>query len=652
VYWRQFRALLWLRYRLAVNQVLRGGAANTVLLAALLTGVPLLSLAVFVLSFLAAFTSLDKSTPRDLLFVWDGVVVGFLMLWFTALAEDLRSAEALSPEKLLHLPVLPAGVFVLNYLGSLVKLWIVLFVPALPGFVLGLAFARGPATLAGLPLVAAFVFMLTALAHQFQGWIGALMASPRRRRAAIVGVTFVLMLIIQVPNLAMNFWMQRDLASHDAVREAVARDGGKLPDELRDELKEIDKVRIELERKRMEFLAHPNSLPDAEYRRRDEQFVREIQAQDAKSEQAIRRSLQGSRERAELEQARSAEQFWQQAERVARYVNLLLPPGWVALGGADAAAGDVLPALLGTIGLGLIGVVSLRRSYRTALQTYTGGGAGGRAGRVGPRAGATRGRVLLMERKLPGLSEPAAAVALSTFRSLTRAPEARMMFLSPLLLVVLFGAMLLARPIAVPEAVRPLLVFGVLVSDMLGVLQFQSNHFGFDRSGYRTLVLSAARRRDMLLGKNLAFLPQALLVGGLEVAVLQWLYPMPADLLLSVLPQALSMFLLTNLLANWLSILVPIPVAAKVVRPLNLRLVPALCRLACAPLLPLMLSPTLLPLVIGDALDSARIPVCLLVATAECVAIAFLYRAVLTWQGNVLQSREQRILEVVTARAE
>ena len=42
---------------------------------------------------------------------------------------------------------------------------------------------------------------------------------------------------------------------------------------------------------------------------------------------------------------------------------------------------------------------------------------------------------------------------------------------------------------------------------LFGVVQLMANQFGFDRDGFRVFVLSAARRRDILLGKNLSFAP-------------------------------------------------------------------------------------------------------------------------------------------------
>ena len=65
--------------------------------------------------------------------------------------------------------------------------------------------------------------------------------------------------------------------------------------------------------------------------------------------------------------------------------------------------------------------------------------------------------------------------------------------------------------------------------------------------------------------------------------------------------------------------------------------------------------PTLLPLGI-EALSqflgwTIAAPIYLVLTLAECAIVVVLYRFVLVWQGNLLQAREQRILETVTSRA-
>ena len=51
-------------------------------------------------------------------------------------------------------------------------------------------------------------------------------------------------------------------------------------------------------------------------------------------------------------------------EEIAWYANATAPPGWLPFGAMTLAEGNVLPALLGTVGLTLIGAASLWRAYR------------------------------------------------------------------------------------------------------------------------------------------------------------------------------------------------------------------------------------------------------------------------------------------------
>jgi hypothetical protein len=91
-------------------------------------------------------------------------------------------------------------------------------------------------------------------------------------------------------------------------------------------------------------------------------------------------------------------------------------------------------------------------------------------------------------------------------------------------------------------------------------------------------------------------------------------------------------------------------------KPANPKLVPILIQLvATAFLAPLSQVPTLVPLGIEALLEWQGwlhgIPVFLLLALIECAAVVVLYRILLAWQGGLLQSREQKILDCVTDRA-
>src|SRR5262249_14398791 len=87
------------------------------------------------------------------------------------------------------------------YLGSLLSLSIIVFVPAMIGLSLALVFTQGVQMLLVFPLLAAFLLVVTALTYQFQGWLASLMANPRRRRTVIVVATMLLMVVVNLPNL-------------------------------------------------------------------------------------------------------------------------------------------------------------------------------------------------------------------------------------------------------------------------------------------------------------------------------------------------------------------------------------------------------------------------------------------------------------------
>jgi hypothetical protein len=609
---QHLRAFLWLRWRLRVNRLKRGGTANLVAGAILVGIVVLLGIALFFILLLTGVYALADARPSAVMYAWDAVVAVFLFVWATGVMADLQRAEALSLDKFLHLPVSLAGAFVVNYLSSLFSVLLVLFVPAMVGMSVGLIVSRGPAMLLLLPLLAAFLLMVTALTYQFQGWLAALMANKRRRQTVIAVITVAFILLSQTPNLLnlLQPWQSRGI---DELKRQLTADQAKL-------LRELTAHQITYE----EFVRRGEELQ----RRHDEQVMASVQ-----------------------EKAR-------QAARVAGWANLALPPGWLPLGAQGLAEGNVVPALLGTLGLTLIGAASLWRSYRTTVRLYTGAYlAGARRAAAVPREVPTefdRTRVRFLERRIPFVSEQASAVALAAFRSLLRAPEGKMMLLSPLILVILFGGMFLTHPPQMDPRFRPLAAFGAMSMALFTLLQVAGNQFGFDRDGFRVYVLSPVPRREVLLGKNLAFAPVALGLGVAALLLVEAFSPLRFDHYLATFPQLLSMYLVFCLLTNCLSILAPIRIAPGLMRPSQGGGLVILLNLAFLLIFPLVQALTLLPLVAEFVLApwAEGLPVYLLGSVAECVGIVYLYRLLLTAQGDWLQAREQKILKVVTTKTE
>jgi len=572
------RAFFWLRWRLFVNQLRRGGIANVVILSILAALAVLAALGMLIGGFLAGLFLLPTAQPLIHLVVWDVLAVVFLFWWGIGVLTDLQRSEALALDKFLHLPVSLKGAFLINYLSSLFSLSTCIFVPGMAGLTLGLVVGDGAAHVLLLPLVGAFLLMVTALTYQFQGWLASLMANKRRRQTIIVLLTMSMILFCQLPNLINVLRPWEDIRPWD-------EHAGKAPPTK----EEANEKELALER--------------------------------------------------------------------AIYVgNIILPPGWLPLGAMGLVNDNALPALLGTLGMGLIGGASLWRAYRTTVRYYTGQGSS--IVRPAPAAPQNLDKTpaYFFEKKLPWVSEPAAAIALASFRSLLRAPEAKMMLLSPILLIIIFGSMFVTRAMDPPEMLRSLIPFGAMAMVLFSMVAMVGNQFGFDRNGFRVYVLCPARRSDILLGKNLAIAPLALGMGGVLALFLAVFYPMGVEYLLAAPAQLLSMFMVFCMMANWLSIISPMairPGSLKAAQPKGLAI---LLSLAFMFLFPAALAPTLLPWAIEVLVQSrgllTGVPICLVLTLLECAGIGLLYRLVLGWQGDVLQRREQKILDLVTVKSE
>lgn len=607
----QLRAMLWLRWRIRINQLKKGGVVNTVLLVLLAIGLSLLAIGLFVGFFLLGLLAFPHFPPEVVLWIWDGMVVIFLFSWMIGLLTELQRTEALSLEKLLHLPVSLTGAFLINYISSLASLTLILFLPPMIALTLALVFTKGPLMLLAFPLLGAFVLMVTALTYQFQGWLASLMSTPRRRRTVIVFVTGGFILLCQIPNLVNVLRPWDKIAKADAT-PWFSEENQKLSKELSE-----------------------GRITTAQFNQEHAKLL--------------------ARQREEREAATS--ESLRQAGQTTRYINMVLPPAWLPLGAASAAEGAALPAILGTIGMTLIGAASLWRAYRTTLRLYTGQFSAGKGNVATPAALPAKDRKParnLVEKKLPWLSEQVSAVTMSTVQSLIRAPEAKMLLIVPIIMAVVFGGMLIAHQVDIPLIFRPLQAFVALMLVLVTTIQLLGNQFGFDRGGFRVFVLSPTPRASILFGKNLAFAPLAIGMGLVLVIVLQVVSPMRVADFLAIGPQAISMFLLFCLLANLVSILTPMRIAAGSLKPVSPQLIPVLLQLLFMCLVPAVLALTLLPWAVQALVQVLGHvegwPICLALALIECAGVVLVYRYALGWQGQLLEAREQTILERVTTK--
>src|SRR5688572_1292244 len=566
----------------------------------------------FVGGIAAGYLGLPQTSPNTLMLIWDAIVIAFLFFWMTELLVELQRSELLSLDKFLHLPVSLGSAFLINYVGSISSAGAIVFLPLMIGLAIGLVFSKGLAMLLLFPLITAFAVMVTALTHQFRGWLASLMVNQRRRRTIISAATMLFILLVQTPNL---------------VSFASGRWGNRQGSERR---ASISRQILEADRQ----LA-AGEITSEEHRRK----VRELEV-PARFEN------------------------WEFIQQIAGTVNLVVPLGWLPYGVAASFDGRHVPALLGTAGLALIGIASLRRSYRTTMRLYTGhfnaqpatAASAASPVRAGPATSRKKYPAAFLEKRISGLSEHASVVTFATARSMLRAPEAKLMLLSPIIMIFLFGGMFLNPRTAPPELMRPLAASGGFAFIFFMMLGMVGNQFSFDRSGFRTYVLSPASRKDILLGKNLAMAPFVMGFMILTAFLLQYRYPMRGDHFLAVLIQMVPMYLVFCLVGNLLSIIAPMPVAAGSMKPVKPKATTILIHTAFIFLFPLVLSPTLIPLGIEYLLSStesfAWFPAYLILAVVECAFVIWLYPRLLAAQGDLLERRERRILEIVTTKTE
>ena len=243
------------------------------------------------------------------------------------------------------------------------------------------------------------------------------------------------------------------------------------------------------------------------------------------------------------------------------------------------------------------------------------------------------------------------------FRSLIRAPEVKMMLLTPVIMLVVFGGMLAGRGGDVSILVRPLIALGLAAFILIiGMTGFLGNQFAFDRSGFRAFVLSCAPRRDILLGKNLSLLPFAFILMAFIIGVSQWMNPMRPDHLAAVLLQTIPMYLMFCLAGNLLSILSPIALKPGSGQPAPHQGIRVLFQIVFMLVVPVLIGFTLIPLGV-EALFAfmkwaAWFPAFLVLGMVQVAVMLWLYRVALDWQGGLLQRHEQKILEIVSLKAE
>ena len=170
-------------------------------------------------------------------------------------------------------------------------------------------------------------------------------------------------------------------------------------------------------------------------------------------------------------------------------------------GGSTALAGGSIVSLTAmALFLNALGFVAFRKVLESP------GSSGGKRG--------TPMREI-WTRQLPGLSAPASAVALAQLRLALRTPRGRSILLSPLVVFLLFGAMMYRNagtadmgPFHFTSGIGLATVCSFF--SILAILPISMNQFAIDRAGLTLALLSPLREQELLTGKAVG---NALIVG-------------------------------------------------------------------------------------------------------------------------------------------
>jgi hypothetical protein len=589
--------MLWLRWRLSRNQWRRdGGLAAAISAAAVGLGF-LLALAGGAAGVAVGLAFPDAWSPRVTLAVWDVLAGVFLFFWMTGLVSELQRAEMIDLRRLLHLPVSIPDAFVLNYLASLLSFSLALMLPAMLGLAVGQA-AGGRTGAWLLPLlVVSFFFMVTAWTLCLRGWLASVMVDKRRRRTVVMAVTMVFILLFQLPNLLTP----------------APRHKGTLKDGQGDTARHRGEA--------VQSTGGTATTPAASHGRGP--------AADPGLSVVL--------------------------------VHAGLPLLWLPHGARELSRGAVWPAAWCALGMGAIGLLGLTRAYRTTLRFYLGSGSGARtaaAPRPRERTSAPPdGRVLLVERTLGPIPDGAAAVACATLRSMLRAPEVKMALVTNAAVFgILAVSVLLRRSAAAPVPFAPFLGSMAVGMTFFGMTNLMFNQFGFDRDGFRLLVLLPTPRKETLLGKNLALLPATAAVFAVMFGLMTFFAPVDAVTVMASILDFGAAFLGLSALGNVMSILAPHRVAAGSVRPTKAKSTTGLVHVAVALLFPLAVAPFLGPATLAWLIDRhtpfAYEPALLIGSAALALLCGAIYAMTLAPLGDLLERRERRILEIVTREIE
>jgi hypothetical protein len=169
-------------------------------------------------------------------------------------------------------------------------------------------------------------------------------------------------------------------------------------------------------------------------------------------------------------------------------------------------------------------------------------------------------------------------------------------------------------------------------------------------------VLSPLARQDVLLAKNLAFLPLVFIIGLVALTLATILAGLPLVLVLAAIAQLSALFFLLSTAGNVVSVLAPYRIAAGSLKPTKAPAKRMLLIFLWQLVFPLAMLPVLIPVGVGVLADHfgwfSGLWINLLLSVFGAIAAGLFHSLTLASAGQLLQRREQSILQVVTEEVE
>lgn len=613
---------LWLRWRIRSNQLRASSPIGKAFAALMLTAMVLSSSAMLVLGF-SVGAILPRYLPSGSYFlIWDVVAFGFTLVWLINVVTELQRSDAITFDRILQLPVTYWHAFAVNYLSSLFNFPFLCMLTLCLGLIAGSVLSVGIHAVILLLPCTAFLFALTALTYQLQGWLSTMMTSPRKRRFVMIIIPFVIIVLIQIPVVFINRIARN---SHTRTSPPVV-------------------------------VEQANPSDSSETSNESEPSTKS--ASDSGTTPANATDIKVSSKF-------SLEKFIALMQSISLFIPLL----WLASSAHSIEMGNFHFVWQSTI-LCLLAYLSLRRNFRKTIEFYLGqtgdrpkhvsrlaSSQESQVSQAGVLAPAMPTKLRLVEWQIPLVNDNISAVVTMTWQSMLRAPEAKMFMVLPFVFSIAMLGVLHSVPLSSSNLMKSALSISGCGFALLVASGLLGNQFGFDRTGFRAFVLSPIPREEILFGKNFAAIPFFVFQIVLLQIGLGWITGISVWNFLSSLIVSLSLIPLFALLFNLMSILAPFPIASGTIQPKHFDLTPVFFSFLLTSIVPFIIMFGMLPVLIEYGLNhlfprTSIIPISFLLAWPYLILALFIYRWLLPWEGKLLAKREKEILRIVTSRIE